>query len=257
MVDLPPDIIELEDEPNHLSVMVFGPSGVGKTPFAASSERCLILRTEKGTASAKVRGSKAQVWPCDTWTKLLKAKRWLKKQAATDEGIPFDWISIDSGTSMQTIYLRHILAEEYKAAPDKAKRDLDIPQIQDHQKWQNGLKRNMQEFIDLPVNLCVTALPMTVDSEDDEGNLEETIIPQFLGQKGAIGWAIVGMFDMGGLVRLAKVKDGEDGTKVVQKIHWSKYGNHWGRDRYSALGNVTTNLTLDQLAEKVKNSMKG
>lgn len=259
MPDLPSDIIDLEDEPNHLSVMAFGESGAGKTPFAASSERCLILRTERGTASAKVAGSKAKVWPCDTWPKFKKAKAWLTRAGRTDAGIPFDWVTVDSGTMLQTIHLRYILKTEKDQASDPASRDIDIPQIQDHQKWQNEFKRVMQEMIDLPVNLCVTALPMAVEAEDEEGDIELTILPQFLGGKGAIAWSIVGMFDMGGRVRLAKVKSKEDPekVKVVQKIHWTKEGSYWGRDRYSALGSVTTNLTLDGLAAKVEASMKG
>lgn len=257
MVDLPADIIELEAEPDYLSVMAFGESGAGKTPFGASSKNGLILRTEKGTASAKAMGSNAKIWPCDSWIKFKKAKSWLTKAAATPEGIPFNWVTIDSGTMLQTLHLRHILKVE-KAKPGGEARSLDIPQIQDHQQWQNEFKRIMQEMIDLPMNLCVTALPMPVDTEDDEGEVETNILPQFLGGKGAIAWAVVGMFDMGGRVRLVKTKPKEEGEKpkTVQRIYWTKAGAYWGRDRYGALGSYTTNLTLDELAAKVAESMK-
>lgn len=251
-VDLPDEIIELEDEVDYVNVLVHGESGAGKTPFGASSDNTLILRCEQGTTSAKIRGSKAKIWPCDTWIKFKKAKAWLEKAGRTEDGIPFEWVTIDSGTAMQTVLLRHILKTEFKKTPSN--RDLDIPQIQDHQKWQNELKRVLQEMVDLPVNLCVTALPMSIESENDEGETDETILPQFLGGKGAIAWAIAGMFDIGGSVRLIKPKGK---TEKVQRIYWEKYGPHWGRDRTGALGRYTDNLTLDDLNDRVQKAMKG
>lgn len=245
---LPTDILELEAEDESLNVLIFGDSGSGKTPFAGSSDKCLILRCEKGTISAQRRGSKAKVWPCPNWNALLKAKAWLEKAGQHEAGIPFDWVSIDSGTAAQTLLLRHILREEMSKAPTK--RDLDIPQIQDHQKWQNEFKRTISEMVDLPVNLCMTALPMSIESDADDGSIEEWTLPQFLGQKGAIAWAIAGMFGAGGRVKLVKTKDGT----IKQRIDWTKTGTHWGRDRYEAMGRFTYDLTLDGLAAKVRNS---
>lgn len=246
---LPSDIIELEDEEESLNILIHGDSGSGKTPFGASAAKCLILRTEVGTISAQRRGSKAKVWPCPDWNAILKAKEWLENQATSPGGIPFDWVTLDSGTSAQTHLLRHILREEFGRNPTK--RDLDLPQIQDHQLWQNQFKRVMLELVDLPVNLCVTALPMLVEMTGDNGMPEEWVLPQFLGQKGAIAWTIAGMFSAGGRVRLVNNKAG----KRVQRINWSKQNNlHWGRDRYGALGTFTDNLTLDGLAERVRNT---
>lgn len=248
-IELPDDIIELEDEVEFIKLLVIGESGAGKTPFGASSDNGLILRTEKGTASAKVRGSKAKVWDCSTWLKFKKAKAWLEKAGKDKDGIPFDWVTIDSITQMQTILLRHILRVEFKKLPSG--RDLDIPQIQDHQKWQNELKRTMQEMVDLPVNLCATALPMSIESEDEEENVEENILPQILGGKGAIAWAVVGMYDVGGRVQLVKKKD----VGTVQRIHFTKKNNYWGRDRFEALGSFKDNMTLDECAEIIKKKM--
>lgn len=247
---LPADILELEAEDESINVLVHGESGCGKTPFAASAAKGLLLATEKGTVSAQRRGSTAKIWKCDTWAKFQKAKLWLTKAGEHPGGIPFTWVSVDSGTQLQTLHLRHILETEFKSAPSK--RDLDIPQLQDHQKWQNEFKRNVQELVDLPVNLCMTALPMSIESEDVEGNIEEWILPQFLGKKGAIAWTCTGQFSAGGRIRLVKNKAG----KLVQRINWTKSGNHWGRDRYNALGSFTDNLTLDDLAIRVAESAR-
>lgn len=253
MVDFPSDIVEMEAEDESINVLVFGESGAGKTPFAGSASNGLLIATEKGVISAQRRGSKMKVWKAPTWEKVLKAKEWLEEVYEEEGSIPFDWVSIDSGTMMQTLNLRGILRDEHAKAPSK--RDLDIPQIQDHQKWQNEFKRTMQEFVDLPVNLCVTALPMSMESENSEGESEEWILPQFLGGKGAIAWSVVGMFGAGGRVELKTITDKEtEKKKVVQRIHWTKNGNFWGRDRYDTLGRYTDNLTLDDLLAKVKSS---
>jgi len=245
MAGLPDDIVSLEEEVEYIQVLVHGDSGSGKTPFGASAAKGLVLATEAGTVSAARRGSKAKLWKCPTWRDFLKAKEWLEDQGA-GKGIPFSWVTIDSATNLQQLLLRHILETEYKAAPSK--RSLDIPQIQDHQQWQNEFKRIMTEMVALPVNLCATALPMAVEVLDEEGLSEEWIIPQFDGKKGGIAWTICGLFSAGGRVKLVKMKDGT----VKQRIYWQKSGAHWGRDRYEALGASTLNLTLDGLATKVK-----
>lgn len=247
-MELPSDVVDLETEDESINVLVHGESGSGKTPFAGSASNGLLIATEKGVISAQRRGSKMKLWKANDWATVLKAKQWLEDVYEEDGKIPFDWVSIDSGTMMQTLNLRSILREEFAKTPSK--RDLDIPQIQDHQKWQNEFKRTMQEWVDLPVNLCVTALPMHIETESDEGESEEWILPQFLGGKGSIAWAIVGMFGAGGRVQIKKVKK-DDKVRTFQRIHWSKVGNHWGRDRYDALGTYTDNLTLDDLAKKV------
>jgi hypothetical protein len=243
----PSAIVELEDEDESINLLVHGESGAGKTPFAGSAKNGLLIATEKGTISAQRRGSTMELWKVKNWLDFKKAKKYLEDCAKDKDGIPYDWVSIDSGTMAQTMLLRHILRTEMKKNPSS--RDLDIPQIQDHQKWQNEFKRTMQELVDLPVNLCVTALPMTIEMEDDAGDTEEVTLPQFLGQKGAIAWSIAGMFGAGGRVRLVK-KDGE----VKQRVHWTKVGTHWGRDRYSALGNYTDNATLDDILNMIKGS---
>jgi hypothetical protein len=251
-IELPDDIIDLEAEGEHVKLLVIGESGAGKTPFGASaSERGLILRTENGTASAVSRGYKPKIWDCSTWLKFKKAKKWLEMAAQDKDGIPFDWVTLDSVNALQTIHLRHILRMEFKKKPTE--RDLDIPQIQDHQKWQNEFKRTMQETVDLPMNLCATALPMIIESDDDEGETETNILPQVLGKDGAIAWVVAGMFDVGGRIVLIRK---EDGT-ADQRLYFEKNRNYWGRDRFEACGRYMTNPTLGKIQSKIEAKMKG
>lgn len=250
-VELPPDIIDMETEPESINLLVIGESGAGKTPFAGSSDNCLILRAERGTTSAAVRGSKAKIWDVRTWARYTKAKKWLDKAAADPDGIPFDWVVLDSVSALQTVLLRYILAKEYRANPGA--RDLDIPQIQDHQKWQNQFKRTIQELVDMEVNFAATALPMLIESDDDEGNTESNILPQVLGKDGAIAWTIAGMFNSGGRIRLVPKEDG----LYDQRLSFYKDGNWWGRDRTEALGRSMLNPTLTKIQTKINASKKG
>ena len=65
-------------------------------------------------------------------------------------------------------------------------RDLDIPAIQDHQKYQNGFKRWYGRIIDMPCNTIFICNSM--NAEDAEG--EPRVIPLILGKKGEISDSI-------------------------------------------------------------------
>lgn len=253
-IELPDDIVDLDPYVEYIRFLAIGENGSGKTPLAASASNGLLIATEKGTASAARRGSKMKLWPCKTWDDFEKAKNWLQ-ECSFDDGIPFDWVSVDSGTAAQQQLLRHILRVETEANPTGRNRavdssGLDIPEIQDHQLFQNRFKRYMEEMTDLPVHLCMTAVPMSIELDDNEGGVEEHVVGQFLGGKGAIAWYVTGLFDCGGKVELRKRKKG-DKIETYQRVWFKKQGAWWGRDRYEVLGNYQDNLTLDKLVEMV------
>lgn len=259
MADFPEDIVDLDSSVEYIRFLTIGENGAGKTPLAGSASNGLLIATEKGTVSAARRGSKMKLWPCKGWDDFDKAKSWLEEKSWDPEGIPFDWVSVDSGTAAQTQLLRAILKAETEANPTGRNRSmensgLDLPEIQDHQLYQNRWKRYMEELTDLPVNLCVTAIPMSIEIDDNEGGTDEHIVAQFEGGKGKIAWYCTGLFDCGGRVELRKkkIKRGEKDVVVTyQRQHFKKSGAWWGRDRYEILGAYQDDLTLDKLAQLV------
>lgn len=149
---------------------VYGDSGIGKTVLLGQLPNALILAMEKGTVSAARRGSNNKVWPIRKWDDLVKAYDWIEENPKR-----FDWIGIDSATDMQRKGMRGILRQQLEKKPA---RDPDIPELQDYLRLQQIFQRFVEDFNDLPVNICWTATAMF--KEDQEG--EEVVLPAITGK---------------------------------------------------------------------------
>ena len=145
-------IVELDEFTESMNFLVYADPGTGKTVLGGTAPRALILRAENGALSAKRQGSKAKVWPIKSWSDFEAAYDWLE-----DNPDAFEWVVIDSITKLQELCIRGILD---KAVADNPSRDLDIPAIQDHYKWQLLMKRYVVMFNDLPINTLWLALAM-------------------------------------------------------------------------------------------------
>lgn len=244
MSNLPDQIMDLHEFDESINLMVYGPSGVGKTVFGGSAEKVLFVAVEKGTVSAKRQNSSAKVWPVHEWNDLEAAFTWLQ-----DNPKVFDWVVLDSITEMQQLAIRDILR---KAHEENTSRDLDIPAIQDHQKWQNIYKRFITSFVDLPVNVLFTALVRTAEDEDKE----QFLTPDIQGKNYQLSQYTCGQMSAYGYMSSLKValKD-EDGKVVldtrgkkiphiVRRITWRDTGVIRGKDRYNVLEPYTEDLTL-------------
>lgn len=251
MVTLPPQIISLEQEDDYVNLLVYGMSGAGKTVFAGSARRVLFIAPEDdGTLSAKRQGSKAKKWIVKKWVDLQEAYDWLYDNP--DHG--FDWISIDSGTEMQAMLLRHILDETVK---EKDSRDPDIPAIQDHQKWQNMFIRFVKAFNALPVNVLWTALAR---NELDQ-NKEEFLCPDIAGKGYQMAQKFASFMTSYGYLQVTNQKfknpraheEGQPPTVIrkVRQITWEDTGNIRGKDRTNRLAPVTTNMSLEQITQRI------
>lgn len=252
MVAKNPNIIKLEDTDESINMMIYGPSGVGKTVFGGSAQRVLFLAVESGTVSAKRQGSKAHVWPIETWADLEAAYEWLydhEDPDDPDEHHGYDWVVIDSLTQMQQIALRAILDDAVK---ENANRDLDIPAIQDHQKWQNMFKRFVLGFCDLEVNVLFTALVR--NEEDEEG--EQFVTPDIQGKGYQMSQMVCGMMSAYGFMQVKRKKvqtsDGKSKVKRVRRITWQDTGVIRGKDRYDVLAPYTEDKTLQEITEMIQ-----
>lgn len=244
-----PKIIDIEELDESINMLVYGPSGVGKTVFGGSADKVLFLAVEQGTVSAKRQGSKAKVWPIEKWSDLEEAYLWLNENP--DHG--FQWVVLDSVTQMQQMALRAILDE---AVAENGSRDPDIPAIHDHQKWQNMFKRFILAFCDLPVNVLFTALVR--NEEDEEG--EPFLTPDIQGKGYQISQYVCGMMSCYGYMKIVRAaqkvknKDGEVVTKTIQKrrIIWQDNKTVRGKDRYNVLAPFTEDKTLQEITDLIK-----
>jgi hypothetical protein len=222
IVDITVEEIGQVKEP--INILLYGPSGHGKTRLAASAPRATFLTTEKGVVSAKHTGSTAKVWRAPTWAHCFAGIK--KAEAELGEN---EWLIVDSITKMQRLQLRWITESQ---AAYNARRDIDLPEIQDHQKWQNQFTRFIDKIYDMPCNTIVIATSMI--REDRNG--DDEVIPELAGSE---NWQAIShyMCQQAGVVlyyRVAKEKD-DDGNSVRYALAQPS-PPYVAKDRYSALG---------------------
>lgn len=240
-------IISLEEEDEYINLLVYGKSGVGKTVFGGSANNVLFIAPEDdGTISAKRMGSKAKKWSVKEWDDINEAYIWLEE----NPGHGFEWVVIDSITYMQQLLLRAILDDVVAENPT---RDLDIPAIQDHQKWQNMFKRFVTRFNALPVNILWTGLVRVEKDEDGE----EFLVPDVAGKGYQMAQTICSYMTSFGYLQVKRVKvkpkeeGGEVTYKMVRTITWEDTGVIQGKDRTGVLAPKTTNKTLQQVHDLI------
>lgn len=245
--------VQMEELDESINLLVYGDSGIGKTVFAGSAPKVGILSVEKGTISAKIQGSDAMVWPMHKWSDLEEGYDYLFENP--DHG--FDWIVIDSLTKMQRLALRGILDH---AVDENGSRDLDIPAIQDHFKWQNMLMRFVTAFCDLPVNVLFLAGSMQAD--DEEG--EPFLTPAIQGKGYQMSQLVAAEMTSYGYMKKVRVakrdakgnivldKNGKKVPHLVRRTYWEDNGRIRAKSRFPALVPYTDDLTLAELTDLMK-----
>jgi hypothetical protein len=211
-----------------VNILIHGPSGHGKTLLAGGaadgSRPVTFLSTEtEGVASARAVGSQAALWRCPSWEHAVAGVKKAELEFTID-----DWMVVDSGTKMQEMYMRWILERENQINPQ---RDLDIPAIQNHQKYQNGFKRWTDRLIDGRFNVIFITTSMTAD--DAEG--EERIIPHLLGKKGEISDYVSSQFSVALYYSVAR-ESREMRGPILRRALAQPYPPWYAKDRYMALG---------------------
>jgi hypothetical protein len=244
MVELPSNILSLQDEDEHINLLVYGNSGIGKTVFGGSDDDVLFIAPEdNGTLSAKRFGSTAKKWKIHGWPDIAAAYEWLKKQ----ETIPFNWIVLDSLTEMQQMCMRHILEEGVRMNPA---RDPDVPQLQDWIPYFEKVRRMVKSFCALEVNVLFTALEQ--DEENEEG--ERVVLPMMQGKGTQYAKQVASWMDSFGRMTVGRKKAGEneDGTpkwEEVRLIQWKGSKLVMAKDRTRCLEPRTVNLSLKEVRE--------
>jgi AAA domain len=214
------------------NLLVHGPWGGGKTVLAGgitAYENCrsaVFLSTEtEGAISARQAGSTAGLWLAPTWEHAIAGVAKAEQELGED-----DWLIVDSGTKMQMLYIRWILGKVHGYNKD---RDLDIPAIKDHQKWQNGFMRWYDRIIDMRANTIFITTSMTV--EDAEG--ETRVIPHILGKKGEISDYISAQASAVLYYSVAR-ESKEEGLQgpILRRALAQPYPPWLAKDRFTALG---------------------
>lgn len=224
-----PEVVEIITEEigevqEPINILLYGPSGHGKTRLAAGTPRSTFLTTEKGVVSAKHTGSTAKVWRAPTWAHcfagIKKAEQELKRG---------DWLIVDSATKMQQLQLQWILETQ---ASMSARRDIDLPEVQDHQKWQNQFRRFIDRIYDMECNTITIATSMF--REDRNG--DDEVIPELMGGD---RWQALSHYmcsQAGVVLYYAMSKERDDEGNPLRYALAQPAPPYAAKDRYSALG---------------------
>lgn len=215
------EVEELSAFAESINILVYGPSGHGKTVLAGGAPNSVFVSTEKGVIAAKQAGSKAKLIRTPTWERVVAAKKYCDEHYGSD-----DWVIFDSLTKMQVLMIRWILR---KINADNSHRDLDIPAIQDHQKWQNYFKRFVDSLIDAPYNVIFICTEMYKEDQDGEG----IVLPSITGKDYEICNYIRAQTDVNLWYMVTQNKAGQEVRRALAQP-WGPYVA--AKDRYQALG---------------------
>ena len=242
--DLPDDIVGIDEYTENITMLLYGPPGIGKTRLAGTA-RSLILAVEKGTVSAKkTAGPGAKVWPCPAWPNFERAYEWLKANAAKP-GFPFDWVVIDTGTQLQLDIRKDIVEERVELKGGS----VDKVQLEEYGEDQMRLMRFVTLVNDLPVNVLWTAHEMMGTTPEGE----ELRLPQFHGKKGLVANWVAAQMHCVGYMHFADVQF-TSGVKRARVIQWNGTENIIAKDRFDCLGGrngFTVGKNLQQLTDMI------
>lgn len=149
--------------------ILFGESGVGKTPFAATlqghplTSPCLFLDVDRGTLSIDGSAPKPTILSVDHWgmmaviyDKLHKENwedlaRYISERSGT-EVAPMEYRSvvIDSGTELEYRLRKGVVEANERG-------DMEIPSQPDYLRTQERFRKMYRMFRDLPLSLIMIA----------------------------------------------------------------------------------------------------
>jgi hypothetical protein len=211
----------LSDFNESINWLIYGNSGVGKTVLASFAPNSYFLSTEKGVVSAKRVGSPAQLIRAMDWDHVEAGLDWADENLTRD-----NWLIVDSLSKMQELLILWWL--EIQNAENSA-RDIDIPQLQDHQKWQRMFLRFVTRIINSDYNAVFTATAM--HKEDPEG--ETLVLPAIVGKDYTIANNVCADMDIVSCLRVSPRKNVDDPRQAI--LTNDTFPPYFGKDRYRAL----------------------
>lgn len=179
-----------------LKVLLYGPSGMGKTRFAATFPRPLFLDLEGGLRSTiKVKSVlRYPKNPNEEITSLEQVKKFYKLVKET-KNPNFETIVLDTLTELQGLVSKNVLSKY------NAERLYDDQMTRgDYGKANRDFLNIIRLFLKLPYHIVFTAHSTQPDDP------EELVIPKFVGKQ--IGPDLTQIMEMIGFCHVVKGKDG-------------------------------------------------
>lgn len=222
--DFEKELIRLDQEGTEsTNVLVYGDSNAGKTVLAGSlPPRTFWLVGEPGFKAA-VHWRKRQGLPPHKGARRIgntaeawAAVEWLEQRRGGKARYEMiDWLVIDGASTMQDRFRLAYAAEAFDLKGNRAHRNL--PDKPDYFNTQNFLKSWIPRFIDMQVNLLITAHAYRTDKTEDG---ELLVFPGFQGKVTEMANAISGLMDITGYMEARRFKNRKTGETRIDRSLW-------------------------------------
>lgn len=173
-------IASVDDLGPYVKVLVFGPNGSGKTRFAASAPKCLIIDiNEQGTRSAVGTGSKKL--EVASWSDIGHIYWYLKAG-----NHPFESVAIDTITAMHSMAMSFVLEEKEERDPSTVR---DQPIQRDWGRAGQLVSSMVWAFRNLDMHVVLTA-QVRKEKDQDTGEILDTTVDLPAGCRGSATGAV-------------------------------------------------------------------
>lgn len=238
-------IVPVRDAEPYVKILVYGRNGKGKTRFAATAPKPLVIDiNEKGTRS--VRNYKdVDVLPVSKWPDIVYAY-WMLREGDHR----YESVVIDTLTAMQHLCMRHVLGEEADRDPHK---DPNMPSRREWGKLAELMKPLILQFRNLPMHVIFTAQErVTSDSEggDDDAAAVEHVPDLSPGSRGVAMGAVevIGRIYQRE-VRAVHPRTKKEVTKWETRMLVGPHEAYATKDRTGALGRVLREPSVPKIIQ--------
>jgi len=210
------------DDPLRYSILLYGPTKVGKTTFASHAPDAVFLATEPGTKALEVYSV-----PVESWATLLSA---LGELAAGKH--PFKTVVIDTIDNAYQFCQEHVCRENGWAHPS------DGPYGKGFSAVAGEFKRVLLKLANLPYGIILISHSQDKEVETRIGKYSKTTttLPESARK------IVMGLMDLVLLCDL-QVGQGEDGAYTQRRIIHTKASAGW--DAGDRTGRLPEVLPLD------------
>src|SRR5262249_37439868 len=147
--------------------------------------------------------------------------RWADKELG-----PEDFMIMDTWNKAQILYIRWLLRMRNE---DNAARDLDIPAIPDHQKWQNAFMRKTDHLVAARYNVIFIAHDMI--KEDEAG--EDIVMPSFQGKNYGVAKYVASQMNIVSYYAVSSTASTDDET--IRRALFQPYPPYIAKERFGGV----------------------
>lgn len=222
MAERPSSIYNAQDEglPSTLNPLVYGYSGIGKTPmWGTGGKELLLMDSDHGTESAVSSGSKCDIVSVPGFKELAEIYDYLRY--SKDAQRLYRWVVWDGiSLFMDRVLIDEVVPDAHAQNP---RQSADVASMREYLVVQNRVSDFVRRFVSLPINFGMSALVMT--AEDPEGNL--IYVPMIPGKKGEFSSKICGYMNIVGYYGMT--------PRGTRRLLTEQTGHYYARDRFNAI----------------------